>query len=103
MLSKVLQFIAVDPSLTAGLRLSNTFCQTKEGIMTFCRHAAWGLFCVATLSVCSRAGRNSVHATDWPMLGRDITRNSVSPEQSPPTDWDVTTGRNIKWKCNSAR
>jgi hypothetical protein len=26
---------------------------------------------------------------DWPMLGRDATRNSVSPEKTPPLDWDV--------------
>ena len=50
-----------------------------------------------------------VSATDWPMFGRNSTRNAVSPEKSPPADWqlgqlDATTGRwikgsgrNIKW------
>jgi hypothetical protein len=42
-------------------------------------------------------------AADWPMLGRDHTRNAVSPEKNPPTDWQVanprkkTENRNIKW------
>ena len=33
----------------------------------------------------------SVHtsADDWPMLGRDGSRNSVSPEKNPPTVWSV--------------
>lgn len=38
-----------------------------------------------------------IDAADWPVWGRDITRNSVSPEKNPPIDWDVETGRNIKW------
>ena len=48
-------------------------------------------------------------ADDWPMLGRDASRNSVSPEQNPPTDWDVgyidkkmtrrdpSKSRHVKW------
>jgi outer membrane protein assembly factor BamB len=31
------------------------------------------------------------------MFGRDVTRNPVSPERNPPLDWDVKTGRNVKW------
>jgi len=33
----------------------------------------------------------SVHtsADDWPMLGRDGSRNSVSPEKNPPIVWSV--------------
>lgn len=38
-------------------------------------------------------------AADWPMLGRDATRNSVSPESNAPVDWDLETGRNIRWKA----
>jgi outer membrane protein assembly factor BamB/protein-L-isoaspartate O-methyltransferase len=38
-------------------------------------------------------------AEDWPMLGRDQSRNPVSPEKCAPTDWDFKTGRNIKWKA----
>jgi outer membrane protein assembly factor BamB/16S rRNA G966 N2-methylase RsmD len=36
-------------------------------------------------------------AADWPMFGRDKTRNSVVAAANAPTDWDVVTGRNIKW------
>jgi hypothetical protein len=28
-------------------------------------------------------------ADDWPMRGRDGTRNAVSPEKNPPTMWSV--------------
>jgi outer membrane protein assembly factor BamB len=41
----------------------------------------------------------NVSAEDWPMFGRDKTRNSVSPEKNPPIEWDVKTGKNIKWKA----
>ena len=40
-----------------------------------------------------------VAADDWPMLGRDKTRNAVSPEKNPPVEWDLKTGKNIKWKA----
>lgn len=40
-----------------------------------------------------------LQADDWPMLGRDFTRNPVSPEKNPPLEWDVRTGRNIKWRA----
>jgi outer membrane protein assembly factor BamB len=33
------------------------------------------------------------------MLGRDASRNPVSLERDPPVDWDVETGRNIRWKA----
>jgi hypothetical protein len=29
---------------------------------------------------------NVAFGADWPALGRDHTRNPVSPEQDPPTD-----------------
>ena len=39
----------------------------------------------------------TLHAEDWPMLGRDRTRNPVSPEKGAPIEWDIKSGRNIKW------
>jgi outer membrane protein assembly factor BamB len=39
----------------------------------------------------------SASANDWPVLGRDKTRNAVSPEKNAPVEWDIKTGRNIKW------
>jgi outer membrane protein assembly factor BamB len=42
-------------------------------------------------------------AADWPMGGRDATRNPVSLEQGAPTDWQVKadeqTPRNIRWSA----
>ena len=31
----------------------------------------------------------ALRADDWPMLGRDATRNPVSSEKNPPTWWQV--------------
>jgi outer membrane protein assembly factor BamB len=37
---------------------------------------------------------------DWPMLGRDATRNAVSPEKNPPTRWQTgEVEENVKWKA----
>ena len=46
-------------------------------------------------------------AVDWPMYGPDSTRNAVSPEKNPPTDWQlerrsrdgklIEAARNVKW------
>lgn len=33
------------------------------------------------------------------MFGRDQTRNPVSPEKGAPVEWDIKTGRNIKWRA----
>jgi outer membrane protein assembly factor BamB len=52
----------------------------------------------------------AARADDWPMFGRDRTRNAVSPEAGAPTDWQVEvrdrkTGavekpaHNIKWSA----
>src|SRR5438445_13566556 len=48
-------------------------------------------------------------AADWPMYGRDATRNPASPETQAPTDWQVhprdhdlaapLPARNIKWEA----
>src|SRR5687767_2552103 len=38
-------------------------------------------------------------AADWPMLGRNQTRNAVSDERNAPIEWDLKTGRNIKWRA----
>lgn len=65
---------------------------------------------VLALSLCNGAlaGAPRLLAEDCPVWGRDQTRNMVSPEKHPPTDWqievrDEITGavtqpaRNIKW------
>lgn len=48
---------------------------------------------VPTLAVCG------AEASDWPMLGRTITRNPVVPNGVAPTHWDIKTGKNIKWSA----
>jgi outer membrane protein assembly factor BamB len=35
--------------------------------------------------------------TDWPMWGGSPDRNMVSDATGLPSDWDVKTGKNIKW------
>jgi outer membrane protein assembly factor BamB len=42
---------------------------------------------LSSLMLCVSVG----WAADWPMFGRDHTRNAVSPEKGPPLDWRVTT------------
>src|SRR5688500_13704698 len=42
----------------------------------------------------------SSRADDWPMFGGTPSRNMASAERSqPPTDWDVRSGRNVKWSA----
>jgi outer membrane protein assembly factor BamB len=48
---------------------------------------------------CALPAWRPARAEDWPMWGRDRTRNMVSPEKDPPVDWDIKTGKNIKWKA----
>src|SRR5258706_7213659 len=42
----------------------------------------------------------SSRAADWPMWGRTAERNMVTDEPGVLTDWDVETGKNIKWVAN---
>jgi hypothetical protein len=53
----------------------------------------------ASLVACVLAYSELIQAADWPMFGRDQTRNAVSPEKNPPVSWDIKTGRNIKLKA----
>ncbi|MFO0844371.1 MAG: PQQ-binding-like beta-propeller repeat protein [Gemmataceae bacterium] len=48
----------------------------------------------------------TAHGDDWPMQGRDATRNAVSPEKGAPTHWQVERlrggvtvqpGWNVRW------
>ena len=53
--------------------------------------------CLLLLALTAAPRRST--AADWPMLGRSATHNPVVPEGKPPTEWDVKTGKNIKWKA----
>src|SRR5437588_11516324 len=53
-------------------------------------------------------GPTSARAADWPVFGRDATRNAVSPEKGPPIRWQtearengflVRPGWNVKWQA----
>jgi outer membrane protein assembly factor BamB len=56
---------------------------------------------LATLAVtalgASRMSASNPGTGDWPMWGGSPDRNMVSDATGLPTDWDVKTGRNIKW------
>src|ERR671918_2630421 len=36
-------------------------------------------------------------SADWPMWGGTPSRNMVSPMKGLPTQWDVKSGKNVKW------
>ncbi len=38
-------------------------------------------------------------AEDWTMWGRTPSRNMVTPEKNPPTEFNVEDGKNVKWKA----
>src|SRR5262245_52055365 len=46
---------------------------------------------------------NTAGAADWPMGGRDSTRNPVSPEKDAPIEWQIAEenkpARNIRWSA----
>jgi outer membrane protein assembly factor BamB len=45
----------------------------------------------------SASQKPSKGLTDWPMWGGTSDRNMVSDATGLPTEWDVKTGKNIKW------
>src|SRR5262245_53021357 len=53
------------------------------------------LFAAAGASLCADFAR----AEDWPMWGRTRERHMVSSEKNPPTEWDIESGKNLKWKA----
>src|SRR5438105_1849399 len=50
-----------------------------------------------TIAACLTLGAFTLRAEDWPMWGRTPHRNMVTDEKGVPTEWDVETGKNIKW------
>jgi outer membrane protein assembly factor BamB len=66
----------------------------------FGRGASAPAVCVAAVSLyLAPLALPRVASADWPMWGRDGTRNMVSPDKNPPTEWDVKSGKNIKWRA----
>ncbi len=61
------------------------------------RKPLFGLgICIGVAALAAMAGPRAV-AADWTMWGRSPLRNMVTPEKGCPTDWDVTSGKNVKW------
>ena len=56
--------------------------------------------CLAVSATLLLAFSEPVAGQDWPVLGRSSTRNAVVPEANGPMDWDVISGRNIKWRVS---
>jgi outer membrane protein assembly factor BamB len=64
---------------------------------------------LAGLAVALLLGATSATAADWPMFGRDHTRNAASLEKNPPTSWQAEERSengsvrqpawNIKWEA----
>jgi outer membrane protein assembly factor BamB len=53
---------------------------------------------VAVLALAQTASNGSGKGvSEWPMWGGSPDRNMVSDATGLPTDWDVKTGKNIKW------
>ena len=44
--------------------------------------------CCAYLVIAVLLNQEQLAGADWPMFGRDNTRNAVSPEKDAPIDWD---------------
>ena len=47
--------------------------------------------------VLALAATVGLSANDWPMWGGTPSRNMVSPMTGAPTEWDVKSGKNVKW------
>ena len=45
------------------------------------------------------AGAFSDPGPEWPMWGGTPDRNMVSSMKGLPTEWDVQSGKNVKWKA----
>ena len=52
---------------------------------------------VSTFAAVAVLASSVVLSADWPMWGGTPSRNMVSPMKGLPTDWDVKSGKNVKW------
>jgi hypothetical protein len=57
------------------------------------------IVCLVAINVLDQPWHTWAADADWPTFGRGATRNAVVPKGNGPTDWDVTSGRNVKWKA----
>ena len=52
---------------------------------------------VSTFAAVAVLASSVVLSADWPMWGGTPSRNMVSPMKGLPTEWDVKSGKNVKW------
>jgi outer membrane protein assembly factor BamB len=52
---------------------------------------------VLLLSLTTAVGASAAASADWPMWGGTPDRNMVSPMKGLPTEWDLKSGKNVKW------
>ncbi len=52
---------------------------------------------LVSLGAGAAAQESPSSGSDWPMWGGTPDRNMVSDMTGLPADWDVDTGRNVKW------
>lgn len=68
----------------------------------FQHRSAFAPVCIAALAALAAplaADEAPARQGDWPMWGGRPDRNMVSDEIGIPAEWDIKTGRNIKWKA----
>ena len=62
------------------------------------RYLLGGALLIAAVIAVPAAYRGSEPGTgNWPMWGGTPDRNMVSSMKGLPTEWDVKTGKNVKW------
>lgn len=53
----------------------------------------------ATAQAMQRIGNMKVGKHDWPQWGGSSLRNNVPDAKKIPTEWDVSTGENVRWSA----
>ncbi|MBI4717585.1 MAG: PQQ-binding-like beta-propeller repeat protein [Planctomycetes bacterium] len=61
------------------------------------RRAALAVLAAASMSAAAEPTARAKKG-DWPMWGGSPDRNMVSDEKGIPAEWDISSGKNIKWK-----
>ena len=66
-------------------------------ILALCAGFVWAAEAPQASGPPASAGQPA--AGDWPMWGGRPDRNMVSDQRDLPTEWDVASGKNVKWKA----
>ncbi|HZL93286.1 MAG TPA: hypothetical protein VFB99_06565, partial [Vicinamibacterales bacterium] len=72
--------------------------RTRRTSRTWRTCRTWiGPLVLSALALQSASAQGAKGVKDWPMWGGSPDRNMVSDATGLPTEWDVKTGKNIKW------